>query len=112
MTNNLEKAKEFKEKKRILNQEYESIKEKDNHSFCKGLPEVDGKRFKEIRKELIIIQKEAKDLKEKIENEGCGKRCFPQSNPDNLKCGTKWAKYIHYCPKCLKAIKICEEILQ
>ena len=94
---NLEKAKELKEKYfRFLYTAYrQSMKITMQRAERK-------KKFK----------KEAKDLKEKIENDGCRKRCFPQSNPDNLKCGTKWTNYIHYCPKCLKAIKICEEILK
>lgn len=42
------------------------------------------------------IEKTRKEL-----DKGCGKRIFPITNPDNIKCGTEWANDKHYCEKCM-----------
>jgi len=102
--NNLEKAKELKERNTII----ENVK----------LNTIDYLIHKSR------IQKEAKDLKEKIENGGCGKDYCPsckiyKKDEYSFKCGeweklkiTNRTKKRIFCPKCQEAIKICEELLK
>ena len=98
MTNNLEKAKELKER----------------HIYFQ-LPDNKG---------FIENKRKAKDLKEKIENGGCGKDYCPsckiyKKDEYSFKCGeweklkiTNRTKKRIFCPKCQEAIKNYEEILQ
>jgi len=84
--NNLEKAKELKEK-------YE--KAYDDRIYLNGTDTFENDFTDEIKKE-------AKALKEKIENDGCDHEYMT---------GTNCRKNM-LCYDCQQAIKICEEILK
>lgn len=82
--NNLEKAKELKEKAKPY--QNKSLNEKE---FI----------------EYMLIVDEVHKLKEKIENEGCGKNLL-------MGIGVNCGIWKNYCSDCEEAIKICEEILK
>ncbi len=92
MTNNLEKAKELKFRKKEL---LEGVKYLNSYEL----------------KTLSEIKKEAKDLKEKIENDGCRKEKV-NDGMINTWCGGIATTPPYLCSTCEKAIKICEEILK
>ncbi|MGQ4874295.1 MAG: hypothetical protein ACP6IY_09525 [Promethearchaeia archaeon] len=66
-------------------------------------------------KGFIENKRKAKDLKEEIENEGCGRYMLPIGSYKS--CGRRTPLSlnddgINYCDDCQEAIKICEEILK